>query len=212
MKTNKHRKHKIFRLKNGTVQVYNFEPLNPEIALFRLQEMKKIPEDEQVLKRDYNRSWFARKNNDVFECESYVIKKEPIKSFEQKEDNYFFVRRYTEGLLMNASVHAMKRCDKEGEELFIVNPKDGTPCKKIQITPELYLEFLLENERFAAKALQKKDLTHQKPLFNISDEPIMECDLDFLESLLESGLVRGDFDSKLELLEGSTKVYEKLKK
>lgn len=211
MKANQNKNHKIFRLKNGIIQVYNFEPKYANIALFRLNEMKKIPEEEQVLRRDYNHSWFIPKEKIIYECGGYIIRKVPPKNFDEMEDNYFFVRKYIEGILTNASVHVIKRSDKEGENLFIINPKDGTPCKKIQITPELYLEYLLENERFAAKALQKKDLTNQQPLFNISDEPIMECNLETLEALLESGLVKGNLDDKLELLEGSTKVYEKLK-
>ena len=211
MKTNKNRHNKIFRLKNGTIEVYNFEPIFAEIGLFRLNEMKKIPEEEQVLRRDYNDSWLIPKSGVMYECESYVIRKEPPKTFEEREENYFLVRKFVEGILGNASVHATKRTDVEGDNLYYINPKDGTPCKKIQITPELYLEFLLENERFASKTLQKADLTDQQVLFNISEEPIMEYTLSDLESLLESGLVKGDFDRKLELLEGSTKVYEKLK-
>ena len=94
MKANKNRNQKIYRLQNGTIKIYNFEPINTEIVLFRQDEMKKIPEDEQVLRRDYIHSWFTPKSGMIFECDSYVIRKDPPKTFEEKENNYFFVRRF----------------------------------------------------------------------------------------------------------------------
>lgn len=210
MKANKRKNNKIFRLNNGTIQVYGFEPIRSSIEYFRLNEMKKIDEDERVITRDYNRSWFAPKKGIVYECDSYVLRRTPPKNFKEKEDNYLFIYRFINGLFRNASVHVMDREDKDGE-LIILNPKDGTPRKKVQLTHDLYLEYLLENERFAATALQEADLTKEKSLFSISDKPIIECSMDSLTGLIESGLVRGDVDEKLELLEGSTKVYEKLK-
>ena len=88
MKANNNKNRKIFRLKNGTIEVYKFEPISTEIALFRQNEMKKIPEDDQVLKRDYNDSWLFPKTGVVYECDSYVIRKEPPKSFEEMEVEY----------------------------------------------------------------------------------------------------------------------------
>lgn len=210
MKANKRKNNKIFRLNNGTIQVYNFEPIRFNIEKFRQEEMKKIDEDERVIIRDYNRSWFASKKGIVYECESYAFRVIPPKNLEEKDNNYEFIKRFTIGAFENASVHVMDRKDKEGE-LIILNPKDGTPRKKIQLTPDLYLEYLLENERFASSDLQEADLTKEKPLFDISDRPIMEYSLESLTSILGSGLVRENIDKKIELLEGSTKVYEKLK-
>ncbi len=211
MKANHNRKNKIYRLNNGTIQVFSFEPFQSRIVNFRLQEMKKIKEDDQVIKKAGPLTWFSSKKNVIFECEAYVLKRNPAKSFEEKEDNYALVRGYIDGIYTNASVHIRERDDKEGESIIILNPKHDVPGKRIQITPDLYLEYLLENERFEEEALQTEDLTKEKKLFIISEQPIMECSENSLKNLINSGLVKGDLDEKLELLEGSTKVYEKLK-
>lgn len=212
MKANKNKNQKIFRLSNGTIQIYNFEPIQSRISLFRLREMKKIGEDERILTRENNPTWFTPKKGIVYECGGYILRKSPPKSFEEKENNYFFVRRYIEGLFKNGSVHVLERDDQEGQKLFILNPKDEDETnKKIQLTPDLYLEYLLENERFSSHALQEQDLAREQSLFDISSQPIMECSLESLQDLLDSGLVKGNYDEKVELLEGSTKVYEKLR-
>lgn len=211
MKANNNRNNTIFHLKHGTIEMYEFEPIMPRIALFRLQEMKKIDESEQVIKKERPHTWFTPKKGIVFECDNYILRKSPPKTFKEKEANYLFVKRFINGLFRNASVHVMPREDKDGESIIILNPKDGVHNEKIQLTPDLYLEYLLGNERFSMPVLQEEDLTEERPLFQISKNPVMECDLGALESLLKSGLINGDYDERLEWLEGSTKVYEKLR-
>ncbi len=211
MKANHNKNNKIFRVNNGTIQIYNFEPIYSRIALFRLKEMKKIDEDEQVITKEGPLTWFSPKKGLIYECGSYVLRRTPPKTFDEKEKNYELVKQYIDGIFTNASVHVIKRKDIEGKSIIILNPKHGISGRKVQITPDLYLEYLLENERFAAEMLQTADLSKESYLFNISDQPVMECSLDSLTNLINSGLVKGDLDDKLDLLDGSTKVYEKLK-
>ena len=85
MKTNKNKNNTIFRLKNGTIQMYDFEPISTRITLFRLQEMKKIDESERVLKRERPRTWFTPKKGIVFECDKYVLRKAEPTTFKEKE-------------------------------------------------------------------------------------------------------------------------------
>lgn len=213
MKANKRRSNKIYNLKNGTIEIYNFEPIRSRIAYFRLKEMQKIDEDERVLIKDYNNTWFASKKNVVYKCGSYNFKFLPPKNYKEQDENDLLLKRYIEGAFRNGSIHVLSREDIIGKKLYYLNPKDPDTEKYLQLTKGLYLEYLLENEYFTSHALQEENLTKEKDLFHISKEPIMQCSLEDLEAILRSGLVNPEnYDEKVEQLEGSTKVFEKLKK
>lgn len=212
MRANTKRGRKIFHVSNGTIEIYDFNENYSRSTLFRLEEMKKIPENEQVLYKEANRFLFQHREEIVYECDAYSLRIKKPKNMAEVDDNYFFVHKYIEGLYKDSSVHVRERENTDGEKLFYINPKDGTPGKKIQITEDLYLAYLLENERFDAPDLQTSDLSNHQELFTISDEPIAVCDMDSLRILLKSGLVKGNYDDKKRLLQGSTKIYEKLKK
>ena len=206
------RNNKIFRLSNGTIEIYNFNPIFSRLTFFRLEEMKQIPEDEQVVYKELNGTWFRPKKGIIHECDAFLIRKREPKTFQEKEENYMLVSRYTNGIFRDGSMHIRDRNDREGEQIIYLNPRDGTISKKIQVTPDLYLVYLLENERFAAEPLQDNSLEKQSELFEIGEEPIATCDLASLEAALESGLIKGEYDDRLDFIEGSTKVYEKLKR
>lgn len=212
MKANKRRNNKIFRLSNGTIEVFNFEPIYSRLAFFRLEEMKQIPEDEQIVYKELNGGWFKPKTGIIHECDAYIIRKRAPKNFEEEEENYELVSRYINGIFRDGSMHIRDREDGEGEQIIYLNPKDGTLIKKIQVTPDLYLSYLLENERFAAEPLQDSGLEKQSELFEIGEEPIATCDLASLKVALRSGLIKGEYDDTLDFVEGSTKVYEKLRR
>ena len=211
MRANAKPARKIFHVSNGTIRIYDFNQNYSRLNLFRQEEMKRIPVEEQILYREANRFLFQHKEEIVYECDAYSLRTKPPKNMNEVEDNYNYVRNYVLGLYRDASVHARERSGSDGDKFFYINPKVDESDKKIQITEPLYLSYLLENERFDAPALQASDLSDLQQLFSISDQPIAECSMDSLEVLLNSGLVRGDYDKKARLLEGSSKVYEKLK-
>lgn len=212
MKANKRRNNKIYNLNNGTIEIYNFEPINSRISYYKLKEMKKIDEDEQIVIKDYNNTWFSSKKNIVYECESYNLRFLPPKNYKEQDEKDLLLKRYIEGVFRNGSIHVISREDIKGKKLYYLNPKDPDTEKYLQLTKSLYLEYLLENEYFTSLALQEESLVKEKELFHISKEPIMQCSLEDLETILRSGLVYPEnYDEKIKQLEESTKVFEKLK-
>ena len=211
MEVNKKRNRKIFRLSNGKIEVLNFEPIYNRLNFFRLNEMHQIPEDEQIVYKELTGSLIKPKTGIIHECDGYIIRKRAPKGSKEKDENSALVIGYINGIFKDGSMHIREREDGKGEQIIYLspNPKDGTLIKKIQVTPDLYLAYLLENERFAEKPLQDSSLEKQRELFRIGEEPIATCDLASLEVALRSGLIKGEYDDTLDFVEGSTKVYEK---
>ena len=215
MRANRKRNKRIFRIANGTVQIYGFEPINSELALFRLKEMQSIPEDEQIIYEEPTRMLFPQKKGVLFDCESYVIVQRPIRTEEERDARTLLLKKYTRGLLGRCAVHVRTNAAK-GRQVIYLNPKDRDPDKKLQLTRDLYLAHLLENERFADENLQavleEEGLEQFRPLFHITSDPLAEASLDSLEAFISSGIIKGDFEDRKDFLESSTKVYEKLKR
>lgn len=100
---------KIYNINQGVIEVYQFDPNMKELKRFRLQELDKLPVEEQILKREPTRSWFTPKKGVVYECENYILRRydNPRVS---KKDHVDLVR---EAILMV--------CFNNIEQLYMIN-------------------------------------------------------------------------------------------
>ncbi len=200
-------KNKIYQINNGKVEVYSFDVLKDKMEEFRAQELLKIPEDERVLKKDNPLNWFSSRNGVVYSCGAYVLRGVP-----SSEDETFSVieERFIRGDFVGDPVRIVERFDDDGEIIYI-GPVRDTLENKIQITSDLQLVQLLENEEFQDEMLEEEELAEIGELFDISEEPITSIVLDELIKMYKAELIKGDVDSQVEYLEKSGKVLEKLR-
>lgn len=196
----------IYNLSKGKVEVYGLEPLKKEIILFRRKEMESIPYDERVLDRIPTRGWFTPQKNVIYECGSYVLRKR----IPRPEDE-FLINEFVNDYLRSYRVRDVKRTDN-GEYATLLDPTRVIVEKELQLTEEILLELLLENENYNNKRLQNGDLSRIRGLFRISKEPITTLDLEELKKYFSTNLVPQDeLKTKMETINGSTKVYRKLR-
>ena len=196
----------IYNLSKGKVEVYGLEPLKKEIILFRRKEMESIPYDERVLDRIPTKGWFTPKKDVIYECGSYVLRKR----IPRPEDE-FLINEFVNDYLRSYRVRDVKRTDN-GEYATLLDPTRVIVEKELQLTEEILLELLLENENYNNKRLQNGDLSRIRGLFRISKEPITTLDLEELKKYFSTNLVPQDeLKTKMETINGSTKVYRKLR-
>jgi len=202
-------KRNILNINGGKIEVYSFEPKHYSLDLFRLEELKTIPQEQQILRKENTRGWFTPKEGVIYECDNYIIRPFMTKKKKMEEyDAWLRIRRsYINGLYTNEPA-------KEYETGLITLNADRNGGKTlINLTPDAYAEYLLENEQFTKAFLEDKDLSKLKDLFSISDEPISEVSIDELKKMCESKIVPiPSFNYKMEQVEKEADVYRKLKK
>ncbi len=196
----------IYNLSKGKVEVYGLEPLKEKIILFRGKEMESIPYNERLLDRIPTKGWFTPKKDVIYECGSYVLRKR----IPRPEDE-FLINEFVNDYLKPYRVRDVKRTDN-GEYATLLDPTRVIVEKELQITEEILLELLLENENYDNKRLQNGDLTRIRDLFRITKRPITIIDLEELKKYFSTNLVPQDeLKTKMNQINGSTKIYRKLR-
>ena len=194
---------KICNLKKGVIQVYQFEPFNYRLNLFRLEEMKRIPREEQILRREPTRSWFTPRKGVFYECDNYILRKFDFSKFEDIDTFKKHYQLYVYGLYHNDPV-------KKYPGFITLSPKKDMTDIRVQLTEDAYLAYLLENEQFDHEDLVGKRLEKQKTLFHLSEEPLMEFHVDEMKNMFDSCVVSGSYDETMKSLERSSHVYQKI--
>ncbi len=200
----KEKKNKIYNLKNGVIEVYKFEPINLRLNLLRLEELKKIPREEQILVETPTNGWFTPRKRKVFECGAYVLKGLNFNSADDVNKHSLMRKLYINGAYDNDVVDILP-------DLITLTPEHGFSKYRVQLTEEALISFLLKNEMFDSLFLQDRNLEKQKELFKISQEPIMDVSLEEVEKMYRSELIPGTFDDTLTYLDKSSKVYKKIR-
>ena len=197
-------KRKIYRLNNGVIEVYQFEPINYKLNLFRLEELKRIPKEEQILRRETTRSWFTPKKRVVYECENYILREFDFSNIHDMDKQMQLFKAYVNGVYRHDPVQIH-------DGLITLSPRNGMTDYRIQLTKDAYLGYLLENEQFDETILRDSLLDKQKGLFKISEEPISSTTVEELERLFSSELVPGSFDETMQSVERTSKVFQKIR-
>lgn len=194
---------KIYNINQGVIEVYQFDPNMKELKRFRLQELDKLPVEEQILKREPTRSWFTPKKGVVYECENYILRRYDNPRVSIKDHVDLVREAYIDGLFQQhrAIVH---------DKLFTLETLTDGDCY-INLTEDAYIAYLLENERFTSELLQEANLDNQKGLFTLSDNPIITLSLENMEKIFESGLVSDDYEKTVNTIQSASKVYKKIR-
>ena len=194
--------------KKGTIQTFRLIPNYERISDFVSSEMMKVPEDERVLRRGDSISYwnFRRKDDVVFDCSAYSLKKE---NTEGKED---YLLHFMDALKTGADSwfepEVIRYRYRTGENVF--SYRVGMLPYSIQTTENLYILGLLERRQFNSPLLHFSDLTEIAKLFDMS-ESIHSIDLDEMDKLVEYGIIP---ESKERMIgyTNSSRVYKNLKK
>ena len=197
-------KRNIFNINGGTLEIFDFEPKHYAIDLFRLEELKKFPEEKQVLRKDDTRGWFTPKKGVLYECDNYILRPFPRRKMADHDEWLRIRRSYINGLYHSDPV-------KTHDDLITLHPKHGTSRNLINLTEDAYVEYLLENEMFSDEFLEGRDLTPVRELFDLSEEPFMTIKIDEFEKLCRSKVIEEPFNEKMSDIEKETKVYRRLK-
>ena len=194
---------KIYNINQGVIEVYQFDPNMKELKRFRLQELDKLPVEEQILKREPTRSWFTPKKGVVYECENYILRRYDNPRVSRKDHVDLVREAYLDGLFQQhrAIVH---------DKLFTLETLTDGDCY-INLTEDAYIAYLLENERFTSELLQEANLDNQKGLFTLSDNPIITIALENMERIFESGLISDNYENTVNTIQSASKVYKKIR-
>ena len=194
---------KIYNINQGVIEVYQFDPNMKELKRFRLQELDKLPVEEQILKREPTRSWFTPKKGVVYECENYILRRYDNPRVSRKDHVDLVREAYIDGLFQQhrAIVH---------DKLFTLETLTDGDCY-INLTEDAYIAYLLENERFTSELLQEANLDNQKGLFTLSDNPIITIALENMERIFESGLISDNYENTVNTIQSASKVYKKIR-
>ena len=195
---------KIYDLNNGVIEVYSFEPINYKLQLFRLEEMKDIPKERQVLRMDNPRSWFTKSNGIVYECGAYTLREFDYSRMDQADKASLVRKFYVNGTYHDDPVKIIGG-------MILLSPKRGFTDYRIQLTENAYCGYLLDNEQFDNPILGDHSLDRLRGSFKISEEPISTISVDELEKAMKMQIVPGDFDETMDSLEKTSKVYKKIR-
>lgn len=197
-------KRNIYNINGGTLEIFDFGPKRYAMDLFRIEELKKIPESEQILRKEDTRGWFTPKKGVIYECDNYILR--PFNRKKMAEyDEWFRIRHsYVHGLYSHDPV-------KQHDDLITLHTKKGTSRNLINLTEDSYAAYLLDNEMFASDFLEDRDLTPLKGVFEISEEPYMTIKIDEFEKLCRGKVIEEMFSEKMSDIEKESKVYQKLK-
>ena len=193
----------IYNLNNGNIEIYNIKPLEDKIKLFKQNEIKKIPENERVLKALTKKRYITYKKDVVYNNPMYVLKKS------EDTDNEEILKNY---LIENVSSGEIRRVQREDKDdyLFFLELVYPDLNKRIQLTEDLANLILIEREEFDYYILNIDNVDRIKELFEIEDNPKGIINLEDLKKLFNTNLIYEDYETKKYYLENSTKVYKKL--
>ena len=193
----------IYNLNNGNIEIYNIKPLEDKIKLFKQNEIKKIPENERVLKALTKKRYITYKKDVVYNNPMYVLKKSEDTENEEILKNY---------LIENVSSGEIRRVQREDKDdyLFFLELVYPDLNKRIQLTEDLANLILIEREEFDYYILNIDNVDRIKELFEIEDNPKGIINLEDLKKLFNTNLIYEDYETKKYYLENSTKVYKKL--
>ena len=193
----------IYNLNNGNIEIYNIKPLEDKIKLFKQNEIKKIPENERVLKALTKKRYITYKKDVVYNNPMYVLKKSEDTQNEEILKNY---------LIENVSSGEIRRVQREDKDdyLFFLELVYPDLNKRIQLTEDLANLILIEREEFDYYILNIDNVDRIKELFEIEDNPKGIINLEDLKKLFNTNLIYEDYETKKYYLENSTKVYKKL--
>jgi len=197
-------KRKIYNVKNGIIEVYDFETLQYRMNLFRLEELKRIPQREQILRREPTRSWFTPRKGVVYECDNYILREFDLSKMDEADQSTMIRRSYINGVFRSDPV-------EERSDLITLSPREGLTDFRVQLTEDAYMGYLLDNEQFDHPMLRSHRLDKQKELFQISDVPIDEISISELEKMFQHGIVEGDYYETIVSLERTSRVYQKIR-
>ena len=193
----------IYNLNNGNIEIYNIKPLEDKIKLFKQNEIKKIPENERVLKALTKKRYITYKKDVVYNNPMYVLKKSEDTENEEILKNY---------LIENVSSGEIRRVQREDKDdyLFFLELVYPNLNKRIQLTEDLANLILIEREEFDYYILNIDNVDRIKELFEIENNPKGIINLEDLKKLFNTNLIYEDYETKKYYLENSTKVYKKL--
>ena len=193
----------IYNLNNGNIEIYNIKPLEDKIKLFKQNEIKKIPENERVLKALTKKRYITYKKDVVYNNPMYVLKKSEDTENEEILKNY---------LIENVSSGEIRRVQREDKDdyLFFLELVYPDLNKRIQLTEDLANLILIEREEFDYYILNIDNVDRIKELFEIENNPKGIINLEDLKKLFNTNLIYEDYETKKYYLENSTKVYKKL--
>lgn len=198
----------IYRINKGKIEVFNLKPRIELIAFFRDDEIKKIPENERVLLYKDKKSIFDKKSDIIYQRNNYVLKKTT------DEENRVIIQKNLLDVSNPGEIRRLKRTDNE-EYILLLDLLFDYKNKRIQITPDLCNELLLEKEDYDSYCLDLNRLSRIKNLFKLSDKPVYKIDIKEVKKYFDSDMydeyMNGTFEEEMYYLESSTKVYEKLK-
>lgn len=197
-------KRKIYNVKNGVIEVYDFETLQYRMNLFRLEELKRIPQREQILRREPTRSWFTPRKGVVYECDNYILREFDLSKLDEVDQSTMIRRSYINGIFRSDPV-------EERSDLITLSPRKGLTDFRVQLTEDAYMGYLLDNEQFDHPMLRDHRLDKQKELFQISDAPVDTISIPELEKMYQHGIVEGDYYKTMDSLERTSKVYQKIR-
>ena len=197
-------KRNIYNINGGTLEIFDFEPKHYALDLFRLQELKNIPQEEQILRKENTRGWFTPKKGVIYECDNYILRTFPSKKLSDHDEWLRIRRSYINGLYRSDPV-------KVHDGLITLHPNMGMSHNLVQLTEDSYAEYLLENEQFADSFLEDRDLSKLKDLFEIGEDPYMTIDIKEFQKLCYAKVIDECFRGKMADIEKESEVYQKLK-
>ena len=198
---------KIYNLNNGRVEIFQLGQDDYETAKFVLDELGTMPIEERLLKKDNPSNWFTPKKGIVYECGAYILRKSNPKEVQKTR---FLLNDYIFGGLEFERLTA--RNDIHGNDLYLLEPSYPFNNVNIQLTKDLYLQTLIENEEYASSILQESNLDRIKRLFSISDKPIDTIDIEEMAKVYDLVEEKPEaYRKKMSAIEDSTKVFQKLR-
>ncbi len=198
-------KGEIYNLEKGKIEVYSFRAVDHKFKLHRIKELDGFLPLERVLIRENTRSWFTPTKGVVYECDNYILRPMRYARREQQKEAVRTLRDYMDGSFRRDPVRVYEN------GLITLSPNNDTTNKRIQLSEDAYLAYLLDNEQFTSEYLQEADLEDLKDLFRLSKNPITEITTDELKRIYLSGLVEGRYDEQMDYIEKTSKVFKKIR-
>ena len=197
-------KRNIYNINGGTLEIYSFEPKHYAMDLFRIAELKKVPEEEQILRKEDTRGWFTPKKGVMYECDNYILRPFQRKKLADYDEWSRIRRSYIHGIYSHDPV-------KQHDDLITLHTKKGTSRNLINLTEDSYAAYLLDNEMFSSEFLEGRDLSPLREIFELSEDPFMTIRIKEFEKLCQSKVIEEPFNETMSDIEKESKVYRKLK-
>ncbi len=197
----------IFNVTNGKIEIYNMEPLVEDIKEFKAKEMLTIPISERVLIKEPTKGFLTTKKGVIYKCGSFILRKSKENEYER---NINLVNDYIDGEFQEDRVVA--RYNGYDDFLYLLEAYYPLDEEQINLTKDLYLLFQLQNAEYSDYHLHDEDLSKIKDLFKISNKPDNIIDMnELIKTYYYIEQDEGKLEEKMEYLNDSTKIYNKIK-